>query len=508
MHPDYLLDVAYTSHFYETLNPWLINYVCAINGYPARDLAEGFDYCELGCGNGLSLNILAAANSKGRFRGVDFNPAHVKNARLTMTEGGLSNVTFLEENFAHLSHLDLPDFDFITLHGVFSWISPEMRNAIASFIGRKLKPGGMAMVSYNTPQGWAIIAPMRDFLRSFIDDRPGDLLEKAKQGLDDLRFLRDSGAAFFKINPLASTMLDSYLQLDLRYIVHEFLTPHWEPLNFSEVLGTMGRAGVEFAGSIPVALNYGQISIPPELHDYFQKIPSRLAFQMRKDLVNMTLFRSDVYCKAKRDPKIAYLDRLRGMIFGTALRAKDFKFKFDLPTGSSINMEGPLFERLAARIGASAITLDVLLTDPELVQDTPEGIVSAVEWLVATDQLKPYARPSPNADDAREKPFRLSEFNRALLLRELPRRKSVPLASWTAGSGIAVGRKDGLALLAISEAGPQGAEAWAGLWTVRNPGGVDDGGSALPLSEIIQKAASDPDYCAALGLDGPPDETT
>ena len=506
MNPDYPLDVVYTNQFYETLNPWLINYVCAINGYLAQDLHEGFDYCELGCGNGLSLNILAAANPEGRFYGVDFNPEHIKTARPTMSEGGLSNVTFLEEDFANLSNLTLPDFNFITLHGVFSWISPEMRSIVASFIARKLKPGGMVMVSYNTPQGWAVIAPMRDFLRSFLDDGPGDLLEKAKQGLNDLCFLRDSDAAFFKMNPLAGMMLDSYLQLDLRYIVHEFLTPYWEPLNFSDLLGYMNRAGVEFTGSLPVALNYGQISIQADLHDYFQKIPSRLAFQMRRDLVNMTLFRSDIYCKAKQNPKLAYLDKYRGMVFGTTIRAEDFRFKFDLPTGAGINMEGPLFGRLAGVIGASTIHLEALLRSPELEQDPPEEILSAVEWLVATDQLKPYARSHNTTGDATDRPLKLSGFNRSLLLRELPGRQIIPLASWTAGSGISISRREALALLAISEAGIQGAEEWAGLWTVRNAAGVDEPGSTLSLSEIIKRAASDPAYWTVLGLDEPPVE--
>ena len=230
MNPDYLLDIAYTNHFYENLNPWLINYVCAINGFTPHHPKDEFTYCELGCGNGVSLNILAAANPKGRFYGLDFNPEHMANARQIMEEGGLANVTLLEQNFSNLANLTLPDFDFITLHGVFSWISPEMRDRIATFIARKLKHGGKVMVSYNTPQGWAVVSPMRDFLRSFIEDGSGgDLMEKARRGLEELCFLRDAKSAFFQMNPLAGMVLDSYLRFDLRYIVHEFLTPHGSP---------------------------------------------------------------------------------------------------------------------------------------------------------------------------------------------------------------------------------------------------------------------------------------
>ena len=52
---------------------------------------------------------------------------------------------------------DLPDFDFIGLHGIWSWISDENRAVIVDFIRRKLKVGGVLYISYNTQPGWAAI---------------------------------------------------------------------------------------------------------------------------------------------------------------------------------------------------------------------------------------------------------------------------------------------------------------------------------------------------------------
>ena len=50
---------------------------------------------------------------------------------------------------------DLPDFDFIGLHGIWSWVSDKNRQVIVDFIRRKLKVGGVVYVSYNTQPGWA-----------------------------------------------------------------------------------------------------------------------------------------------------------------------------------------------------------------------------------------------------------------------------------------------------------------------------------------------------------------
>jgi len=59
---------------------------------------------------------------------------------------------------------DLPDFDFITLHGIYSWISPENRRTIVEFMRRKLKPGGIVYISYNCMPGWAGMMPLRRLL--------------------------------------------------------------------------------------------------------------------------------------------------------------------------------------------------------------------------------------------------------------------------------------------------------------------------------------------------------
>jgi hypothetical protein len=328
-------------------------------------------------------------------------------------------------------------------------------------------------------------------------------MEKARRGLEELCFLRDAKSAFFEMNPLAGVVLDSYLRFDLRYIVHEFLTPHWQPLNFSEVLGNMKSAGMDYAGSYPVALNYAQISIPETLHGYFQQIKDRTVFEMRKDLVRMTLFRSDIFCRETSKEKPSYLDKFRGMVFGTALRARDFKFHIDIPGYSSIGMQGPLFEKLAELMGGNSITMEDLLAASDLRPYSPEEIASAVEWLVSTEQVKPYAQPAPVYEG--NSGFGMSRFNCALLQRELPKSKNLTLASWTAGSGIPVTSRDGLALLALSEAGNrEKAEEWAGLWTVRNRLVGNDEGNAPPLATVIKNAASNSAYLKALGLDEPP----
>ena len=59
---------------------------------------------------------------------------------------------------------DLPEFDIIALHGIWSWISDENRAVIVELARRKLAVGGMLYISYNCTPGWSPVLPLRHLL--------------------------------------------------------------------------------------------------------------------------------------------------------------------------------------------------------------------------------------------------------------------------------------------------------------------------------------------------------
>ena len=80
--------------------------------------------------------------------GVDFNPSHVVNARTLASAAGLSNAEFREASFEDLAaDATLPEFDIISMHGVFSWISDDNGRALVELIGKRLKAGRLLYIS-------------------------------------------------------------------------------------------------------------------------------------------------------------------------------------------------------------------------------------------------------------------------------------------------------------------------------------------------------------------------
>ncbi|NBP52273.1 MAG: class I SAM-dependent methyltransferase, partial [Actinobacteria bacterium] len=137
----YLTDVAYIPGFYPNLAPVALRFVAALNRV-APPPGDRFRYLELGCGLGRSLTTLAAARPHAEFVGVDINPEHTAIASREIEAAGLGNARVITSGFGDLP-ADLGTFEYVALHGVFSWVAPEVREQILDVARSHLAPGGL-----------------------------------------------------------------------------------------------------------------------------------------------------------------------------------------------------------------------------------------------------------------------------------------------------------------------------------------------------------------------------
>jgi 2-polyprenyl-3-methyl-5-hydroxy-6-metoxy-1,4-benzoquinol methylase len=64
------------------------------NGRLSVRLADGIRVCDLGCGNGVAMNLMAEAFPKSRFTGIDNHEEAIRNARNSARTMGLSNAAY------------------------------------------------------------------------------------------------------------------------------------------------------------------------------------------------------------------------------------------------------------------------------------------------------------------------------------------------------------------------------------------------------------------------------
>ena len=394
----YVTDVDYTWGAYPLQAPKEMALAAAMNGLAPVRPDGPFVYADLGCGNGLSVNLLAAANPQARFIGIDFNERHIANARGFADAAGLGNVEFHCLDFAGAVETALPLFDYVALHGVYTWVPHEVRAAILVLLRRRLAPDGLAYLAYNTMPGWAPIEPLRQMIIAYSEFAEGSTVDKARHALGVLRALRDNGALFFKANPLAGARLDELLKQPLSYVAHEYLNAAWEPLYFPRMVREMQLGGCAYAGSLPLLANAIELQLPPILIQAMGSTANRLAQEACKDLVLNQQFRVDIF--AKRDTMPA-----RQMNWGWLAEQRLVRrgeAGNDGPTvqigHTRFDLSAPLFAQVLQAIGESAPTLGEIAGQLTAADIPAVRVLEAVQTLLVAQVLEIAVAAPPAAE--------------------------------------------------------------------------------------------------------------
>ena len=415
----YVIDVDYIPGFYAQMAPTALRHVAALNRLAAPATADGFSYLELGCGLGRSLTTLAAANPRGRFVGVDINARHTAAIEADLAAGRLDNVRVITADFGGLP-ADLGEFDFIAMHGVWSWVSPRVRQDILAAAAKHLAPGGLFLVSYNALPGWAHLQPIRGILKQYAALRQGDSLQRVRDALAYLVFIRDKKARYFEANPQASAYVDDLLKQDIRYLAHEYLHDDWTAFYFAEVATTFRGAGLGFVGSLPVFTNFWDLCVRPEFQELFRTTTDRLVTEAHKDFCANTAFRWDVYGSASKsmpdvESRLKHVDDIH---YRVARRGLTLPYQVNLGVVTS-TVQGPLYQALLGLLGEKSLKLSEILA-AEAVRGTPPAeLMRAVDAGVAMGMFDITAGPVSASAATPAKPTLANAFNEAVLHKNL-----------------------------------------------------------------------------------------
>ena len=115
---------------------------------------------EIGCAAGGNIIPFAAAHPEALAVGIDLSQVQIDLGRERAQALGLDNLEFVAGDIARTNLTGA--FDYIVAHGVYSWVPPDVQEALLAAIGRLLAPNGVAYLSYNTYPGWKAKEVMRD----------------------------------------------------------------------------------------------------------------------------------------------------------------------------------------------------------------------------------------------------------------------------------------------------------------------------------------------------------
>lgn len=366
-------------------------------------LADQARVLELGCAVGGNLIPVAAQLPASTFVGVELSEVQVQRARQRARALGLDNCRFLLGSFAEVE-LEGP-FDYIVAHGLYSWVSPEVRQELLSLCARLLAPHGVAYMSFNAFPGWRMRLALRDLLVRHVSHLP--LEAQLPRARELLEFLAQDQQG--QDTPWARQLQLSARMHDLT-LVHDFLSPWCEPFYLRDFAAHLAPHGLRYLCEAEPSEHW-MAGHPPEAWDFVARWGGdRLGREEALDFLRGNPFRRALVCRAEHaevEPTPPDLSRFwlsadlsrdpgqEGLYQGREVSLRTQHPRTRAVLDALVDEQWLHFDQLLERAEAQA--------GPGSQQDREQLILDLWSWFTA-GELRPHLHPRPWGLEVPERP--------------------------------------------------------------------------------------------------------
>jgi methyltransferase-like protein/predicted O-methyltransferase YrrM len=252
---------------------------------------------ELGSATGGNIIPMAWHLPQSEFVGVELSSPQASLGHSIIQALKLTNIRLDVCDILDLEPERIGQFDYIIVHGVYSWVPAVVRDKILDLLGKCLTPQGIAYVSYNVLPGWRMRGSVRDLLLYATRDAVGAeakyttaiaALERLQQALQDTqadssRYVQKEIGYLLKSHP--------------SYLLHEYLAGENNAFLFSTFLDDIERHGLQYVCETDLNTLFDSTLSQPAQRA-LATIEDPLQHEQWMDFVRMRAFRQSLLCRA------------------------------------------------------------------------------------------------------------------------------------------------------------------------------------------------------------------
>lgn len=323
------------------------DYLCIVSSLFGINAAAP-DNCrvlELGCAGGGNLIPMAYHWPESTFIGVELSKKQAARGNLLIDELGLDNISIVHKDIQQLDR-SIGSFDYIIVHGVFSWVPRPVQDHILKMCRLLLRKHGIAYISYNTFPGWHFRTAVRDMMlhHSRQAETPEQKMTKSVEMLNMLsRGLPPKGQGSLSEQWLKEEA-DKLLTISSGYLLHDYLEPNNQPLYFYEFAQKTSQQQLKYVAEAHLYTMLGS-TLTEQADDELEKFDDLVDYEQYLDYFYMRHFRQSLLCHYERDIERALdVDKLRDCyVFGLLTCDEEIDL-FSTDAQSFNNRIGSLFE--------------------------------------------------------------------------------------------------------------------------------------------------------------------
>lgn len=373
----------YTSNSFPQSAPGHLAAVAHLFGLDVPDVPTA-RVLEIGCAAGGNLIPFAATHPRARVTGIDLSDVQIDAGRVRARELGLDNLHLIAGDLARVDLAALGPFDFVIAHGVYSWVPPEVQDALLAVIRRVLSPNGIGYISYNTYPGWKTKEVVRDamMLASGAFAAPEDRVREAR-GVAD--FLEEVAAPDGVLSRVLALSREHALGFGDSYLLHDELETYNAPCYFYEMAARAEAHGLRYlAEAHPETMipeNFG-----PRVAEYLAAKCGgvQMLIEQYLDFVLNRMFRESLLVHGERSPQLSYAvdrSRYRAMHVAAWVPPADGEIRLDGSLQDFVGQEGAALSTddsgVKAAVDALCTRWPWTLSRSELIAETRARLDSA-----------------------------------------------------------------------------------------------------------------------------------
>jgi SAM-dependent methyltransferase len=287
-------DIRYPARSFEYTHPNRLATIAALYGMTPAPIPN-CRVLELGCGVGGNIIPIAYQNPKSQFVGIDLSDDAVSAGQKRIDALVLKNIS--------LYHLDILDvghqfgcFDYIIVHGVYSWVPAHVRQKILAISKQLLNPQGVSYVSYNAHP----YSHMRDMVRDmmlFHTRHVSGAKEKIGQARAIAKFLTDASAEDTVYGKVMRAQNLRIVKLYDEVLFHDDLNASAEAFLLHRFVEEAEEHGLQYLGDVDFSRqdisNYSETAISTLLSFPAEALMLRDQYQ---DFIDGSGFRRTLLC--------------------------------------------------------------------------------------------------------------------------------------------------------------------------------------------------------------------
>ncbi len=281
-------EIQYVSFPYHQSHPDKLASIAKLLGLNPPAIATA-RILELGCASGNNLIPMAENLPNAKFLGIDYSEPQIAAGKKIISELGLKNIELRNANIMDITPKD-GMFDYIIVHGIFSWVPKDVQEKILDICKKNLNPDGVAYVSYNVLPGWRMRGMIRDMMLYHIKrfETPQQKLQQARSLLEFLvqSVPQDNNpyGAFLK------SELELLRQQSDNYLFHDHLEENNTPCYFHEFTTRASAHGLSYLGDADM-----RTMATHDLHADAKKLlatsPNQIESEQYMDFLRNRMFR-------------------------------------------------------------------------------------------------------------------------------------------------------------------------------------------------------------------------